>query len=142
MLGTNLGDAITSIVWAYRVAARLRKQQFDHAVATGAGYNPHHPAASALAQEVSPPSKGVSWVMLLVGVVFAGIGGLFTLVVGVSLITGSVDADEVGSMIGGGVIIGVFPLLVGLTLFVLGIRRLNRANQIERQQRYHYAHGR
>lgn len=133
---------ITSIVWAYRVAARLRKQQFEHAVATGAGYNPHHPAASALAEEMTPPNKVVSWLMVLVGVVFAGIGGLLTLVVGLSFIAGNVDADEVGAMIGGGVIIGVLPLLVGLALFVLGIRRLNRASRIEQQQRYHYAHGR
>ncbi len=85
------------------------------------GYGP--PTAYAPPAQASGGGPG-AWIMLILGGLIATGGGLVTLAVGITLATGSSNAD-VGQMLLGTAIIGIAPLLLGLFLFARGVKRLS-----------------
>ena len=97
--------------WAVWAVRRLRAIQQPHSVA------------------VAQAAKGRSvwgWVFSLLGGLLATGGGLVTLGLGMSLALGHVEAEDLAATLIGGMVLGILPLVVGLMLFVAGIRRLNQ----------------
>ncbi len=55
------------------------------------------------------------------------LGGLMILGVGVGLMIGGADDDEVSAIVLGTIVIGFIPAAIGAGMFLWGVVRLNRA---------------
>jgi protease PrsW len=112
-------------VWAIRGLRRARADQERGLALSRVSLPPSAPRTSVI------PAHGRGWVggtvLLVIGLLFASGGGLIVFGMAYALATGSVVPHERASAVIGGVIIGVLPLLLGVLMFVLGLRRLNRS---------------
>lgn len=72
------------------------------------------------------PGVALSWLLVVVGFLLVAIGGTITLGVMLALTTGTVAGDELIHTLIGTAIIGLFPAIGGVGLFIWGITRLNR----------------
>jgi protease PrsW len=81
----------------------------------------------AMAKAPSASSRLGGWLLLVLGAIPAAFGGLMVLGIGLAFALGDVPPDERVAVIGGGVLIGLAPLGLGLFLFAMGLRSLNRA---------------
>lgn len=107
--------------WALRLARRLRKEQLV-AQAAAAG------AETAPSLSVRPVSVGTrigAIVQTVVGLLFASGGGTVILGLILAAALGAVAEEHAMSVLVGGLVIGVFPLLGGLVLFIRGVQSLN-----------------
>lgn len=79
------------------------------------------------------PAHNPAWIggtlLLVGGMLLASFGGLVVLGVGYQLATGQILPQEQLNSTIGAVVIGALPLLVGLVLFGLGLRSLNRGSR-------------
>lgn len=75
---------------------------------------------------VNPKAGPLSIVWLVLGAILATVGGLFTLAVVIGIAVDKKPHENLGAVIGGTVLIGVLPLLAGVALFRLGLRRWSR----------------
>lgn len=108
---------VASIVAALRMSRVLRQEQL--AQRTGA----NSPAARAAA---GARRGGRAWMIAVVlGGLLASAGGLVILAIAVAIADGGFTDAEVPQAIAGAAIVGVAPLIVGLLVFRLGVRRLN-----------------
>jgi protease PrsW len=88
------------------------------------------PPAQPQAYQPAPapaPGRLLAVVLIVLGSLAAGAGGMIVLALMLAFAIGQVESNEAVSVILGGIIIGVAPLIVGLIMFILGILRLNRA---------------
>jgi RsiW-degrading membrane proteinase PrsW (M82 family) len=107
--------------WALRLVRRLRKEQLAlQAAAAGVETSPP--------RSVPPLSVGTrisAIVRTVSGLVFASGGGTVVLGLILAAVMGAVAAEHATNVLVGGLVIGVFPLLGGLVLFIRGVRSLN-----------------
>jgi RsiW-degrading membrane proteinase PrsW (M82 family) len=89
------------------------------------GYNPYtvQPQWAPMAQPPSGASTGLGVLMIVFGVLLAGAGGMVTL--GGLLLLGVPADSPTGQTAPGVIIVGVVPLVLGVLLFIFGIKRLN-----------------
>jgi RsiW-degrading membrane proteinase PrsW (M82 family) len=115
------------VMWAMRLAIRLRDAQLEHMMlgpaATGI------PASRPAARLPGRPSRLRGWVQIAVGVLAGGLGGLMTLGLGLVLLAGEIDKGELTGLFIATLMGGLLPLALGALSFRLGIRNLNRAPQ-------------
>jgi len=114
--------------WAVRLVRRLRKEQLAAQAAAAGGEA--EPSVSALPVSAvrSPVALGTrigAIVQTVVGLLFASGGGTVTLGLMLAAVIGAVAEEHAMSVLVGGAVIGVFPLIVGLVLFIKGVQRLN-----------------
>ena len=78
---------------------------------------------------VAAPRQGrfASWVLTVLGGLIASGGGLLILGVGLGLMIGGVDDDEVSAIVLGTIVIGFVPAILGSGMFLWGVSRLNRS---------------
>ena len=78
---------------------------------------------------MAAPRQGrfASWVLTVLGGLIASGGGLMILGVGLGLMIGGVDDDEVSAIVLGTIVIGFIPAALGSGLFLWGVTRLNRS---------------
>ncbi|MEM9695350.1 MAG: PrsW family glutamic-type intramembrane protease [Myxococcota bacterium] len=84
----------------------------------------HWPAASIVPAD--GPRRWRGWLGVLLGVPITMVGGTVILAVVVALFTEETRRDDVVETVIGTVLIGVVPLVLGLMIFVWGVRILNR----------------
>jgi len=114
--------------WAVRLVRRLRKEQLAvQAAAAGAEDAPSVPAlpASASRPRSSAGARIGASVQTVAGLLFASGGGTVTLGLMLAAAIGAVAEEHAMSVLVGGAVIGVFPLVGGLVLFITGVQRLN-----------------
>ncbi len=88
---------------------------------------PPVPAATEAGGPAPLPGRFLSWVLTVLGGLIASGGGLMILGVGVGLMIGGGDKDEVSAVILGTIVIGFVPAVTGSGLFLWGVARLNRS---------------
>jgi protease PrsW len=107
--------------WALRLVRRLRKEQLTlQAAVAGAGT-----AAPPYVPSVSVGVRIGAIVQTVVGLLFASGGGTVTLGLMLAAAIGAVAEEHATSVLVGGAVIGVFPLIGGLFLFIKGVQKLN-----------------
>jgi protease PrsW len=107
--------------WTLRLVRRLRKEQL--AVQAAAAGVEGSPVVSA-----PPVSVGIrigAIIQTVVGLLFASGGGTVILGLVLAAAMGAVAEEHAMSVLVGGGVIGVFPFLGGLVLFIRGVRSLN-----------------
>ncbi len=129
MLAIFVAALVIETVWALRVSKRLRREQIDHAIATGAVHNPLHPAAAEVAKDLKPASLFMGWLQLVPGMILGAGGGLVFLAVVISFVAGGMEDTGIGEMLMVLVVVGGLPLALGLALFVRGVRTINAAQR-------------
>jgi hypothetical protein len=107
--------------WALRLVRRSRTEQ----LALQAGAANAEGTGSATVVPVSVGTRIGAVIQTVVGLLFASGGG--TVILGLMLATamGAVAEEHAMNVLVGGVVIGLFPLLGGLVLFVRGVQNLN-----------------
>jgi hypothetical protein len=73
----------------------------------------------------------LSWSAIAFGGLLASGGGVISLGVGLALAMGRMKSEEVAPTMCGGAIIGLFPLVLGGVIFMLGVRGLNRRDRAQ-----------
>jgi len=68
-----------------------------------------------------PPSRLVTWILLISGGLVASVGGLFSLAIVLGILLD--PPDDLVSIIVAGVLVGWVPLGLGVLMFSKGIRR-------------------
>jgi RsiW-degrading membrane proteinase PrsW (M82 family) len=139
----TVGVLVFEWVWTVRLVRALRREQValqaqSVGVAVAAVATPVAEAAVVVAAvetaqvvvpaypppPVNPRSGGaLSIVWLVLGAILASVGGLITLAVVIGIATGGSKQEDVGVAIAGTAIIGVLPLVLGVVLFRLGLKR-------------------
>jgi RsiW-degrading membrane proteinase PrsW (M82 family) len=144
----TLAVLVFETVWTLILTSRLRRQQMDWSARRWAAYyarQPQPPAPWDLSAPAYPgtawagvavgpavaaaqaPASGLGWVMVLFGGFLVCGGGLMTLG-SVLVIVDPAKTVPLGVMVGVGVLMGAMPLMTGLLLFGLGLRRLARSS--------------
>ncbi len=114
-------------IWSVQLVKRLRRHQILIAgPETLAGMRLPYPPP---AQE--PVSQTVGWLLTIAGGLVATAGGIISLLLVVGLAFGDTKPEERTAVILGGSLIGALPLLVGLVIFVFGVRRVHRSMREE-----------
>ncbi len=94
---------------------------------TPATVTPSAPAAGPT------PKSGrlAGWLLTVLGGLLASGGGLMVLGVGLGLMVGGVDSEEISAVILGTIVIGFVPAATGAGLFLWGVVRLNQGGAPE-----------
>jgi len=107
--------------WALRLVRRLRREQLAlQAAVAGTEASPILPAPRA-----SIGDRIGAIVQTLAGLLLASGGGTVTLGLLLAAAIGAVSEDHAMSVLVGGALLGVLPLVGGLVLFIKGVQRLN-----------------
>ena len=150
LVGITLIVLIFVWVWAIKLTNRLRRQQNAEqkttqqqallaAAAAGATADPTDADPSLPTTVPKPPASRpaqktgggfFAWCGLIIGGILASLGGLVVLGLILGLAFGENEGTEIGPLILGGGIIGVFPLGLGLWFFILGLRSVRRKSAI------------
>jgi protease PrsW len=121
-------------IWAVRLVNRMRHDQIEMTRAVAAAA-----AAAAGASDViaiinahpadKPPSPGLGWLMAVIGGLVATFGGFVSLVAVVFFF----DPHSTGGDAAAGSLAGGIPLLIGLVLFVFGVKRIHAARHVAQE---------
>ncbi|HLY62846.1 MAG TPA: tetratricopeptide repeat protein [Terriglobia bacterium] len=118
-------------IWGVRLVNRLRREQIQFvrdAVSAEAAAEGAMDIVALVNAPDAPPSAWPGWLMTLTGGLVATCGGFISLLVVIlfveSRIQGSGDFDLLGATMVGGI-----PLLIGLMLFVYGVRRIHASTR-------------
>jgi tetratricopeptide (TPR) repeat protein/uncharacterized membrane protein YiaA len=115
-------------VWTVKLVNRLRKEQVqitkDAAVAAAAQLGAADLVAMVKAPD-KPPSAGLGWTMSFVGGAVATFGAFVSLAIVIAFLERHGRGNEAMGNVFGVSVIGAIPLLIGLTLFVLGVKRIH-----------------
>jgi RsiW-degrading membrane proteinase PrsW (M82 family)/Tfp pilus assembly protein PilF len=126
----SYGIFIAEGVWALRLANRLRREQIQFArdVASAAAAKEGALDIVAIINEPdAPPSAVLGWVMTLMGGLIATAGAFLSLLLAIGL---SADpAHQTATVILGFAIVGGIPLLIGLVLFIYGVKRIHASKR-------------
>lgn len=117
----TLAVAVAGWVWVLRVSRRIRRAQMESRPAGRSGSSLGVPPG----RTGRPASRAGAVLMLFAGVILASLGALIVLGIVIGFATGSVAHGNGPSVLVGGFVTGVLPLLIGILLFHSGIRRLN-----------------
>lgn len=112
-------------VWAVRVARRMHRQQLRDAEEKT--HPPAIPAPILVAPSTVSPTMG--WLLLALGGLLASGGALITLLFAIGMAVAPPAEVNPAELIVGIGVIGIGPLVGGIVLFWLGIRRLNAASR-------------
>jgi len=115
LLLLTLASLIFSMAWTIKLIRRSRRDQMKTMT----------PLSPPAPEKVGRKDRISGVIQTVAGFIGAGVGGMMTLALALAFAFGMVAADEVFEVVLGGAIIGLAPLLLGLILFVRGIRRLN-----------------
>jgi RsiW-degrading membrane proteinase PrsW (M82 family) len=114
-------------IWGVRLVNRLRREQIQlarDAVCAAAAAEGAMDIVALVNAPDPPPSAWPGWLMTLTGGLFATFGGFMSLFVVIlfaeTRLNGGADVD-----LSGGTLVGGIPLLIGLLLFVYGVRRIH-----------------
>lgn len=129
----SIAILVLETAWAVGLVNRLRREQiqFTRQIAASA-------AAAQGALDIvaiinapdAPPSAGPGWVMAVLGGLIATVGGFISLLIVLALAFGERSAPGEAFYIAvGGCMIGGIPLLIGLVLFVFGVKRLHASRR-------------
>lgn len=107
--------------WTLRLVRRLRTEQLVlHSAAAH-----EEGTMSATAVPVSAGTRIGTVLQTVVGLLFASGGGTVILGLMLAAAMGAVAEEHAMNVLVGGVVVGLFPLLGGLVLFVRGVQNLN-----------------
>jgi len=106
--------------WALRLVRRLRTEQLALQAAAGA-----EGSKVVRAVPVSAGTRVGAIVQTVLGLLFASGGGTVILGLILAAVMGAVADEHTTNVLVGGVVIGVFPLLGGIVLFIRGVQNLN-----------------
>lgn len=95
------------------------------APAYGSPFAPQYAVSAPYASPATAEGRLGAWLKLILGGLFASIGGLITLAVLIGIGTGASAQQETGSLIIGTIAIGVLPLVIGLYAFARGMKGLS-----------------
>jgi RsiW-degrading membrane proteinase PrsW (M82 family) len=123
LLPLSLVMVAVSIGWALLLTRKVRREQAAFRAPALAGTAP----PLNITAPPASPSRTVGALMLAFGFILAAGGGMLTLGSGLVMVLGGVEAEELIYALIFVVITGVFPMLGGILLFGLGIKRLNQA---------------
>lgn len=155
LIGMVLLTMVTIIlawIWAVKITNRLRREQQAQAeaaraagaaeeakAAPGAEGEPATGPASLSAGPVPEPagaetgkrkpSRLKSWIYVILGFILASAGGLVVLGVGLGILMGKAEKENLVPLLAGTAIIGVLPLVLGLVFFVKGVHAKRDAGE-------------
>jgi hypothetical protein len=122
---------ILETIWGVRLVNRLRREQIKFtrdAVSAAAAEEGAMDIVALVNAPDAPPSAWPGWLMTLVGGLIATCGGFVTLFVMILFLEnraqGGVDVDLYGGTLAGGI-----PLLIGMVLFVYGVKRIHASSR-------------
>lgn len=117
---TIMALAVLIYEWtlALKMTRKLRRLQLD-------GQEPGNKNASAGATG-SVKGSGLAWPLVILGGLSVAVGGAATLGLGLIIISGEMDSADFTNTFVGWFIVGAVPLILGVILFRIGVRNLNR----------------
>ncbi|HZQ90199.1 MAG TPA: tetratricopeptide repeat protein [Terriglobales bacterium] len=124
-------------VWTVKLVNRLRREQVqitkDSAAAAAASLGAADLVAIVKAPD-KPPSAGLGWAMSFAGGTVALFGSFVSLAIVITFIQRHAAGDEAFGNVFGASVIGAIPLLIGFTLFVLGVKRVHANRRLKSAQ--------
>lgn len=122
---------VLETIWGVRLVNRLRREQIQFtrdAVAAAAAAEGAMDIAALVSAPDAPPSAWAGWLMALMGGLVATCGGFISLFVVILFAETSFHGDSNFNFLGGALVGGI-PLLLGMVLFVYGVRRIHASRR-------------
>ena len=127
LMTLSIAILVFESIWGVRLVNRLRREQIRFArdaVSAAAAAEGAMDIVALVNAPDAPPSAWPGWLMTMTGGLVATCGGFISLFVVIlfaeSRYQGSADFDLLGGTLAGGI-----PLLIGMMLFVYGVRRIH-----------------
>jgi RsiW-degrading membrane proteinase PrsW (M82 family) len=118
-------------IWAVRLVNRMRREQVEFtrqiAAAAAAAQGAQDIVALVTAPD-APPSRGVGWLLAVVGGLVTTGGAFASLLFAVVALHPSAGVSG-SDVVFAGVLLGGIPMLIGLVMFVFGVKRIHASRR-------------